>query len=164
MLFASTAESLASVGTALMVAAGGKIVVGAQNDHKTGRLICLLSDAKPVAPTTRQTDGSRFLVDPAERPSTWLGRAPRQEIWRAEDLTRGVVRARRSVVGLGSSERRIGTRRTTQRASRAGADQSRAQACRTVSAQPWEVSPNGCCDHGHHLHSCFESVASSDAD
>jgi len=55
-LFASTAESLASVGTALTVAGDGKIAVGAQNDHKTERFICVLSDAKPVVPTTRQID------------------------------------------------------------------------------------------------------------
>ncbi len=29
-----------------------------QNDHKTEPFICVLSDAKPVVPTTRQIDGS----------------------------------------------------------------------------------------------------------
>jgi hypothetical protein len=41
-LFASTAESLASVGTLLTVARSGKIAVGAKYDHKTERLICVL--------------------------------------------------------------------------------------------------------------------------
>jgi hypothetical protein len=38
-LFASTAEPLASVGTAWTVAAGGKIAVGAQNDHAPDRCL-----------------------------------------------------------------------------------------------------------------------------
>ena len=40
-----------------------------QNDHKTERFICVLSDAKPVLPTTRQING---CAEPNARPSIVL--------------------------------------------------------------------------------------------